>query len=134
MKLRDKKTGEVYNVTGLIECNGETFLLSKQTLAELNERFEDYGKKPLIQGEKYIKLFKKWCEVCDVFIIRSKDEKCFKYIRETDRIVKYEKDVFENVIDNRRSYGISFNEFSALRKLEDGKMYSYYDLVGKEDE
>ena len=68
MKLRNKKTGEITTKIDTSE-NGEMFwVLGKKpcmydTLAELNEEWEDYEpKEPLIKDEKIRKAVRAWAE------------------------------------------------------------------------
>lgn len=81
---------------------------------------------PLIQGDKYIKLFKEWCKVCGIDS-DFRDIK-FKYEAENDRLIAW----FEYWNSHRRNYGISFDLYSVFEKLEDGEIYTYEQLVGKE--
>lgn len=58
MKLRNKKTGTIYDSWGIC-INGEEITSVKQ----FNEIFEDYGvKEPLIKDEKIRKAVRSWSE------------------------------------------------------------------------
>lgn len=75
MKLRNKKTGEIveaescnsYSGTiGLFFEKGRETDRAYETLAELNEEWEDYTpKEPLIKDEKIRKAVRAWAEAVD---------------------------------------------------------------------
>lgn len=78
MKLRNKKTGEIWFVSQiLIEPDGIEAALYKDdgvpfdkeygSLAELNEEWEDYApKEPLIKDEEIRKAVRVWAEACRI--------------------------------------------------------------------
>ena len=129
MRLRNKKTGEVVESfkrgsidlyfypnehKGGDEIERETY----QSLAELNEDWEDYEpKEPLIKDEKVRKAVRAWAEaneVLEVFIDR---------IGDGTYIELYDED------DGRR-------RISTLRPvgLEIGEAYTIDELCGEEEE
>lgn len=97
MKLRNKKTGEIVEAescnttTGMIGIfyhneKGILTLGSKdcfETLAELNEEWEDYKPaEPLIKDEKIRKAVRAWAEANDLLVFKVVNEHfgCFKII------------------------------------------------------
>lgn len=95
MRLRNKKTGEVFDALirekggggsySLIVCDIKAYEQSKSTLdathfvldeydslAELNEDWEDYEpKEPLIKDEKVRELVRKWAKINCLKIVKS---------------------------------------------------------------
>lgn len=93
MKLRNKKTGEIFDALirekggggsySLIVCDIKAYETSKstldethfildeyETLAELNEDWEDYKPtEPLIKDEKIRKAVRAWAEVGDINVV-----------------------------------------------------------------
>ena len=74
MKLRNKKTGNVWNVWSFYDGNlainlkyfnnDEVVNLEYSSLAKLNEDWEDYEPaEPLIEDEKARKVFREWAEL-----------------------------------------------------------------------
>ena len=63
MKIRNKKTGKIINAYPVIRiCDGVTDICFN-SLARLNEEFEDYtGEKPLIKDEKIRKAVRAWAD------------------------------------------------------------------------
>lgn len=105
MKLINKKTTEVLHFSDDWEVVGEKMNKAK------------------IKGKEFIDLFKHWAKV-------NRDP-----LDKTDKIFIYRKDadmLFYNTSTPRCGYGIGFISLEVLEDLEDGKLYSYYDLVGEE--
>jgi hypothetical protein len=116
MKLRNKKTGEVWDIgkvlTNDYPCWG--------TLAQLCEDWEDYTPaEPLIKDEKIRKVVRLWSSV-------NGDTKVF-YCRSTNQIC-----VFDNEGYVVRSIRFKL-EFREDMGLEDG-YYTVAELCGEEEE
>ena len=126
MKLRNKKTGEVFNFT--IKSNQDNtvsyFLLRTgsggwedglgyYTLTELNEEWEDYKPaEPLIKDEKIRKAVRAWAE--------AESEDCF-----------YGKDA--TTLHNGSGDNIEFWS-RPFKDLEVGEHYTIAELCGEEEE
>ena len=107
IKIRNRKTAEVLHFSDDWEIVGEKY-------------------KAKIRGKDYIGLFKHWAKVNhNVETETDKHRKQFLYNKEKDELAY-------RYVDGSTPYKISFCSTSALNCLEDGKIYSYYELVGKE--
>ena len=132
MKLRNKKTGEVVEsfkrgpidlyfypneYKGGDEIERETY----QSLAELNDNWEDYTpKEPLIKDEKIRKAVRAWAEAN---VINSEHY--------------YNTDIKFNATEHRLQWiqtVIEFNDIMGLDNLEDGGTYTIDELCGEEEE
>ena len=146
MKLRNKKTGEVFDALirekgsggsySLIVCDIKAYEHSKNTLdethfilddydslAELNEEWEDYvPTEPLIKDEKVRKAVIAWAEANNILQA--------KYVRQDTDVV------FDHAAHSLTwiNTSIEFNEITALENLEDGKRYTIAELCGEEKE
>lgn len=81
-------------------------------------------KKAKMRGEAFIELFKHWAKTNYTYYNESdKSEPKFRYDKKQDMLF---------YADGDPNYGIGFSKYSVLKELEDGKRYSYYDLVGEE--
>ena len=105
MKLRNKKTGEI-----LYDCSTE--VLAYDTLAELNEDWEDY-KEPLIKDEKIRKAVRAWADANEF---------------EPKYTVKYHSSCYDL---SSWQGDIEFN--SPIKGLEDEKEYTIAELCGEEE-
>lgn len=114
MKLRNKKTGEVE------ECEAITVQTNIRiddysSLAELNEKWEDYEpKEPLIKDEKIRKAVRAWWEA----VSGAMADKRILYKKSQDFAVGI--------------YTISCGAIY-LEVLEEGKMYTIEELCGEEE-
>lgn len=80
-------------------------------------------KEAKIHGDAFIELFKHWVRVNLTFGGVNKAKPAFRYDKDKDML---------SYVDGCPEYGIGFFKYSALKGLEDGKLYSYNDLVGEE--
>lgn len=131
MKLRNKKTSEIYEIVFcplkeewketdenrllvIRDCNKPWKKNIYKTLAELNEEWEDYKpKEPLIKDEKIRKAVKAWAEANEF---------------ESDMPFAYDKD---GICLCCWQASIEFN--SRIDGLEDGKEYTISELCGEEE-
>lgn len=90
-------------------------------IIDLNDTTDYVPTESLIKGKEYIDLFKHWAKVNEDSL--DKTDKKFIYREDDDML-------FYNASTPRCAYGIGFISTEALEDLEDGKLYSYYDLVG----
>lgn len=140
MKLRNKKTGKVFDAIirekgggdtySIIVCNIEEYskpplarciLGEYDSLAKLYEEWEDYmSKEPLIKDEKIRKVVNAWAEVNNLSsVLYNKDEDCIYSPYGSD--------------DNDLSISISFDEFGVFKGLEHKKEYTIKELCGDEE-
>ena len=131
MKIRNKKTGEVFEsfkrgpidlyfypneYKGGDDIERETY----QSLAELNDEWEDYKpKEPLIKDEKIRKAVRAWAEAN---VINSEHY--------------YNTDIKFDATEHRLQWiqtAIEFNDIMGLDNLEDGKTYTIDELCGEEE-
>jgi len=120
MKLRNKKTGEIKELSniGLVwnEFGMPCDIGKYKSLAELNEDWEDYKPaEPLIKDEKIRKAVRVWAEAND--------------------IRQYDTDVEFDFGEHRLKWietSIEFNEITGLENLEDGVRYTITELCGEE--
>lgn len=118
MKLRNKKTGEVVDLSIFgIELN-----IRKEnqpiyrSLAELNEEWEDYEpKEPLIKDEKIRKAIRAWAEACGVSKV----------------MVAHPTSSTTILASISNPYKISFSNERAFLPM--GKEYSIAELCGEEE-
>ena len=122
MKLRNKNTGEIGVINLKVYGDDTEYVYDK--LETLYNDWEDYKpKEPLIVGKDFIELFKHWAEINeDIRSESDKDIPKFVYEKATDMLY----------YPGTPKYGIGSSRDTTLSKLEDGKVYSYYDLVGEE--
>ena len=130
MRLRNKKTGEIinglisaYGVSGDVAISimdgdsksGYTDIARYETLAALNEEWEDYAPaEPLIKDEKVRKAVRAWADAND-------------FVR-----VFYEYDYSNDVARFIVGETIMMIEIDEL--LEDSKNYAIAELCGSDDE
>ena len=121
MKLRNKKTGEIWEIEVIktFACGaGYRF----DTLAELNEAWEDYEpKEPLIKDEKIRKAVRAWAEANGI-----------------DKII-----IFDYINDSpyTSAGGVKFAEFGGHtnilfrtdEKFDTDKIYTVTELCGEEE-
>lgn len=125
MKLRNKKTGEIRELivreddARLYDDSG-TFYIMVDSLAELNEKWEDYKPvEPLIKDEKIRKAVRAWAEADDLdnFRIQNQHFNACKIIGYTAGINK-----------------ASFIGFQTTIPHADGKkLYTIDELCGEEE-
>lgn len=142
MKLRNKKTGEVFDALirekgggglySLIVCDIKAYEQSKSTLdethfildeydtlAELNEEWEDCTPtKPLIEDEVKRSVFKAWAEILG----RDLEKADFKYDAERNGFDCY---LAESIIEFANGEGIN---------CVDREIYTFRALCGEEEE
>lgn len=116
MKLRNKETGEVFNVTVAIydlDYLTHRSRNSYNSLAELNEEWEDYKPaEPLIKDEKIRKAVRAWAEADDLddFRVHNEHFNCCKIIGYTAGINKASTIGFQTTIayaDNKKLYTLA---------------------------
>ena len=121
MKLRNKKTGEVGEVAEVIftvyepdmPLCGNSILGQYDSLAELNDEWEDYKpKEPLIKDEKIRKAVRAWAEADDLdnFRVQNEHFNACKIIGYTAGINKASFIEFQTTIahaDNKKLYTIT---------------------------
>ena len=118
MRLRNKKTGEIVELQRitLFSHPSGNWNGSYKSLAELNNRFEDYApKQPLIKDEKVRKAVRAWWETVPDVI--------------TDKRILYKK-------NQDLAVGVYSIYCGAIypKTLEVGKMYTISELCGEEEE
>lgn len=123
MKLRNKKTGEIYEPTSLIgfsyEDESDCWQAQYHSLSELNEEWEDYKpKEPLIKDEKIRKAVRAWAEVNSIEEVL--------YAERTD------KSLF--VLTDMGADDTSIMFVGWVPTLKDGADYTIDELCGEEDE
>lgn len=119
MKLRNKKTGEILetgnHAATVWKKNGYGDHYSYNSLAELNEEWEDYKPaEPLIKDEKIRKAVRAWAEVNDF---------------EPEFEVRYSSNSFG--LFSWQAI-IEFN--TAIEGLEDKEKYTIAELCGEEEQ
>jgi hypothetical protein len=142
MKLRNKKTGKIWHMPRLRQptvqeddisffaCTDEhgcsrCELFSYESLAELNEEWEDYTPaEPLIKDEKIRKAVRAWAEMNDIRFIRM----CSRTRKENARIVGQNAlgRTFTMEIDNEYEIRVSFEDYK--------ECYTLAELCGEEEE
>ena len=120
MKLRNKKTGKVINKNYperfIINSGGKIYFYD--SLAELNEEWEDYNpKEPLIKDEKIRQCVKLWAEACGL----------------THATYKMASNEFYDA-DTRGVFAIKFTRKPVEVYLEDGESFTIDELCGEEEE
>ena len=128
MKLHNKKTGEIVDLAkrGLLKSDNDNHIIvypegtlkyyAYNSLAELNEEWEDYApKEPLIKDEKIRKAVRAWWETIPDAV--------------TDKRVLYKN-------NHDFAVGIYSIYCGAIypETLEVGKMYTITELCGEEEE
>jgi hypothetical protein len=126
MKLRNKKTGKIKNVCLVMDKNkiavvvanmplcGNSVSGEYNSLAELNEEWEDAPAEPLIKDEKIRKAVRAWASSNEVKEVLF-DEHWHSF-RDVDMVI---------------SFLFSYRDFDCL---EDGKTYTIAELCGEEEE
>ena len=128
MKLHNKKTGEIVDLAkrGLLKSDNDNHIIvypegtlkyyAYNSLAELNEEWEDYApKEPRIEDEKIRKAVRAWWETIPDAV--------------TDKRVLYKKNQDLTVGIYSIYCGAIYPE-----TLEVGKMYTITELCGEEEE
>ena len=128
MRLRNKKTGEIGEAAGVVRFTvyepnaplcGDSVLGQYDTLAELNEEWEDYiPTKPLIEDEAKRSVFKAWAEILG----RDLEKADFKYDAERNGFDCY---LAESIIEFANGEGIN---------CVDREIYTFRALCGEEEE
>lgn len=120
MKLRNKKTGEIFEWREDMMPFGLGFPLPK-SLAELNENWEDYApKEPLIKDEKIRKAVRAWAEADDLDNFRIQNQ----HFNEC-KIIGYTAGI------NKSSF-IGFN--ATVAHADNKKLYTIEELCGEEEQ
>lgn len=113
MKLRNKKTGGLANILGkqdFFRVYTDAGWADYDTLAELNEEWEDYSPpEPLIKDEKIRKVVREWAE--------------------GNMVTKVQYDAFWRGFRNRDSSITVWEELP----LEDNETYTIAELCGEEE-
>lgn len=131
MKLRNKNTGEVWDIPKMrhpacqeddisffVVQGGVGKLFSYHSIAELNADWEDYKPaEPLIKDEKIRKAVRAWAEACGA--------KQIKYSIAPNQY--YDADM-------GTGFSIKFLTKPVEVYLEEGKMYTIAELCGEEEE
>ena len=128
MKLRNKKTGKIIDITedwGLsdtgnrivLSCLNDNILYYK-SLAELNDDWEDYTpQEPLIKDEKIRKAVRAWADA--------------------NKIENYHENKVKVILANHKlkwiNTSIEFNEIEAFDDLLDKETYTITELCGEEE-
>lgn len=121
MKLRNKKTGEIveYEKIGFrkgLASGWKDFIPNAESIAELNENWEDYTtKEPLIKDKEARKIIKDFAERCGI--------RTFVYCQENLTLRGANTDCY-----------IGFGTEMISFELIDGKGYYVEDLCGEEEE
>ena len=113
MKLRNKKTGEIWDIGKVLTCDYPSY----ETLKQLNEDWEDY--KPtesLIKDEKIRKAVRTWAEACGLRYVTYKQASNEFYDPDT-----------------RGAFAIKFKLMPVEVYLEDGECYTIAELCGEEE-
>lgn len=123
MKLRNKKTGGLANILDddqdFIRVYTDAGWHDYDTLAELNEEWEDYvPAKPLIEDEAKRSVFKAWAEILG----RDLEKADFKYDAERNSFNCY---VADSTIEFANGEGIN---------CVDREIYTFRALCGEEEE
>lgn len=121
MKLRNKKTGEIveYDKVGFrkgLSDGWKDFVPNAESLAELNEEWEDYKPaEPLIKDEKIRKAVRAWAEANDI-------EDGITYLGDGE---------FRSYLNTTIDFAILVDEhrFDLLKKSEE---YTITELCGEE--
>lgn len=124
MKLRNKKTGEIEDLEciTIFECSSKTLGISESidefyTIAELNEKWEDYKPvEPIIKDEAIRKAVRAWAEACGVSKIMV-------------GCPGFETTTIGSISDPSKK--ISFSNERAF--LPSGKKYTIAELCGEEE-
>jgi len=123
MELRDKETGEVkfveyIELRGVCPVNFGNYKFN--SIAELNEKFEDYKPvEPLIKDEKIRKAVRAWAEANDLLGASYYKSSHYWYLRSF----------------NNREQAIDFwLSYDAEPKMIENKYYTITELCGEEEE
>lgn len=115
MKLRNKSTGEIWDIGKIITNEYHSY----DTLESIYEDFEDLDK-PLIESKKFRNVVRLWAELNELSsVLYSKDKDC---IYSSYGSFNSDTKVF-----------ISFYSFRVFEKLEDGKEYTIEELCRSEE-
>ena len=127
MKLRNKKTEEIVDVYNIYISkrvdddsltSHENVIRSFDSIAELNEEWEDYKPAdPLIKDEKIRKAVRAWAEACNLKHVTYKQASNEFYDADT-----------------RGAFAIRFTILPVEVYLEDGEHYTIAELCGEEEE
>lgn len=134
MKLRNKKTGEIGELAGVMRLTvyepnmslcGNSILGQYDSLAELTEEWEDYKPvEPLIKDEKIRKAVRAWADMNDIRFIHM----CSRTRKENARIVG------QNAVGRTFTMEIA-NEYEIRICFKDYKeCYTIAELCGEEEE
>ena len=132
MKLRNKRTGEVFNFAIKVEQDNTAsyFILrtgsggwedglTYGTLEELNAEWEDYSPaEPLIKDEKVRKAVRAWAEVNSI-------KEALYTVRMDGRLC---------VLTDMSNYDFSIEFVGWIPTLKDGETYTIAELCGEEEE
>lgn len=126
MKLRKKKTGAIVECEGIVftHCNAfaldwEQYSPNVNSLAELNEEWEDYKPaEPLIKDEKIRKAVRAWAEVNSI-------KEALYAVRTDGRLC---------VLTDMGDYDFSIEFVGWIPTLKDGGVYTIAELCGEGEE
>ena len=108
MKVRNKKTGEIWDIVKVLTCDYPSY----ETLKQLNEDWEDCTpKEPLIKDDKIREIIRLWAKVNGVVGLT--------YNAPENSLT----DIFRNEIS-----------FNGCLGLDDGCFYTANELCGEEEE
>lgn len=112
MKLRNKKTGKI------IKMFNNTDGILPNTLAELNEEWEDASAEPLIKDEEIREAVRTWADTYEIVAVRHK-------------VLSFDK-IKHSVIET--GYGSDYTAITLETELDltDGETYTIAELCGEE--
>ena len=117
MKLRNKKTGEIWDIGKVLTCDYPSY----ETLKQLNEDWEDYKPaEPRIEDEKVQKAIRAFCEV-------TQEKKRILVIKQFGR------GSAEFSVGGRYAIRLPLS-YESMDALEDGRNYTLTELCGEEEE
>lgn len=132
LKLRNKKTGEIGELLGTDRAagiinicinfhDGKPKAYNYESLAELNEEWEDYKPtEPLIKDEKIRKCVKLWLEINEIYSVTYRKRRGGGSYLELDNMPM------------RNGCCIIFQDL--IEELEDEQVYTFEELCGEEEE
>ena len=129
MKLRNKKTGEIVETdcmfgvsvptTKTFGCKSYDQIAAYNSLAELNEEWEDYKPaEPLIKDEKIRKAVRAWAEANGLKNVAFEDY-------DDENIYFIDRDYEPQIWFPKKSILVNY--------LDDGKTYTITELCGEEE-
>lgn len=122
MKLRNKKTGEIWDIGKVLTCDYPSY----ETLKQLNEEWEDYKPaEPLIKDEKIRKAVRAWADINDY-------KKCLVRVYDYDRMGVHFSEGVTSFVSYNTQLGITF--FCLDLNIKTETVYTIEELCGEEEE